>query len=163
MKGILKMKETFPLIPGSSGPIFFFLGLSVFFVSLVVLFGYLAYSSRHVRCQVSVDGLRVVGNFYGRRLPLEMLAPDGAKVLDLNRDTAYQMKWRTNGVGLPGYSAGWFTLRNGEKALVFLTDKRRVLYLPTRQGYAVLLSVMDPEGLLDALRRALNQAVDQSS
>ena len=29
---------------------------------------------------------------------------------------------RTMGTGLPGYRAGWFRLRNGEKALLYLTE-----------------------------------------
>ena len=152
------MKETFPLIPASSGPIWFFLGVSVVLVGMIILFGFFAFASRHVQCEVSTDGLRIVGDPYGRRLPLETLVLDGARVLDLSLDTGYRMKWRTNGAALPGYSSGWFKLHNGEKALVFLTDKRRVLYLPTQQGYAAMLSVADPEGLLSALQRASQQA-----
>ena len=148
------MKETFPLIPASSGPTWFFLGLSVFLVGLVALFGYFAYASRHTRCEVSPEGLRIAGGPYGRRIALEALRPDVAKVTDLKKDPLCGFKWRTNGVGLPGYSVGWFRLQNGEKALAFVTDSRRVLYLPTREGYSLLLSVENPDGLLEALRAA---------
>jgi hypothetical protein len=55
------------------------------------------------------------------------------------------------GTGLPGYQAGWFRLRNGEKALVYLTDRRRAVYVPTTAGYDVLLSPEDPDGFLRAL------------
>jgi hypothetical protein len=55
---------------------------------------------------------------------------------------------------LPGYSAGWFRLRNGEKALAFVTDRQRVLYFPTWKGYSILLSVAEPDAMLAALRRA---------
>lgn len=148
------MKETFPLIPASSGPTWIFLGLSVLLVGLLVLFGWFAYASRHTWCEVSPEGLRIAGDIYGRRIPLGDLRPEAAKVTDLKKDPACGFKWRTNGVGLPGYSAGWFRLQNGEKALAFVTDQRRVLYLPTRQGYSLLLSVENPEGLLAALRAA---------
>jgi len=148
------MKETFPLIPASSGPTWFFLGLSVLLVGLVVLFGCFAYASRHTRCEVSPEGLRIAGGLYGRRIPLEALRPDAAKVTDLKKDPACGIKWRTNGIGLPGYNAGWFRLQNGEKALAFVTDQRRVLYLPTREAYSLLLSVENPEGLLAAVRAA---------
>jgi crotonobetainyl-CoA:carnitine CoA-transferase CaiB-like acyl-CoA transferase len=59
---------------------------------------------------------------------------------------------RTNGVGLPGYRAGWFRLRNGEKALAFVTDVHRVTYLRTTDGYSVLLSVEQPQQFASALQ-----------
>ena len=37
---------------------------------------------------------------------------------------------------------------------MYLTDRRRVAYLPTAEGYALLLSVAEPERLIDALTRA---------
>jgi hypothetical protein len=35
--------------------------------------------------------------------------------------------------------AGWIRLKNDEKALVYLTGRTAVLYVPTRQGYSILL------------------------
>ena len=61
-------------------------------------------------------------------------------------------KWRTNGVGLPGYSIGWFRLRNREKALVFLTDRKHAIYIPTTEGYVVLISPQNPDAFVKALR-----------
>jgi hypothetical protein len=59
------------------------------------------------------------------------------------------------GTGLPGYQAGWFRLRNGEKALLDLTDRRRAVYIPTGAGYSLLLSPADPDGFLSRLRAVL--------
>ena len=56
------------------------------------------------------------------------------------------------GTGLPGYQAGWFRLRNGEKALLYLTDRARAVYIPTTAGYSLLLSPADPDGFLSQLR-----------
>jgi hypothetical protein len=148
------MKESFPIVPAGSGPAWLLLGLGVILLGLLALFGYMAYSSRHVQCEISERELRIAGDIYGRRIPIEALSLEGARAIDMSRDEAYRFKWRTNGTGLPGYSAGWFRLRNGEKALAFVTDRRRVLYLPTRKGYSLLLSVADPEAMLAALRRA---------
>ena len=36
---------------------------------------------------------------------------------------------------------GWFTLKNNEKALVFLTSPSKVVYLPTTEGFSLLLSI----------------------
>lgn len=73
--------------------------------------------------------------------------------MDLTESPNYRPVWRTNGAGLPGYGSGWFQLENGDKALIFVTDKRRVVYLPTREGYSLLLSVPEPEKFLEALRQ----------
>ena len=56
-----------------------------------------------------------------------------------------------------GHAACWFRLRNGEKALLYLTDRARVVYLPTRDGYSVLVSSHAPERLLSALRDAAGE------
>jgi hypothetical protein len=42
-------------------------------------------------------------------------------------------------------------LRNGEKALLYLTDRSRAVYVPTHDGYSVLLSPADPDAFLAAL------------
>ena len=65
--------------------------------------------------------------------------------MDLTESPNYRPVWRTNGAGLPGYGSGWFGLANGDQALIFVTDKRRVVYLPTREGYSLLLSVQEPD------------------
>jgi Bacterial PH domain len=59
---------------------------------------------------------------------------------------------RRVGTAMPGYLSGWFRLRDGEKALLYLTDRTRAVYVPTRSGYSVLLSVTEPERFLARLR-----------
>jgi len=147
------MKENFQIVPAGNALIWFSVGLGVFLLALLLLFVYIACSSRHVRCEVSGTQLRISGTLYGRSVPLDDLLPDRGRVLDLYRDREFELRWRTNGIGMPGYNAGWFKLRNKEKALVFVTDKRRILYLPTRQGYALLLSLEHPHELLESVRR----------
>jgi hypothetical protein len=148
------MKASFPIIPASNGPVWLFVCVSVFSLALIALFGYLTFSSRHVVFDVSSESLQIRGDLYGRRIPLSSLDLARAKPVDLTRDREYQLVARTNGSGLPGYSAGWFRMRKGEKCLAFVTDPHRVLYVPTRVGYSVVMSVHEPEALLDELRKA---------
>lgn len=137
--------QVFTIVPGSNGPYWMVAGIAVFLLLMVGLFAWFAYSSRNVRFEVSNEGLRIGGGMYGRTIPASSLVVDGAKVLDLRRDCDYQLRWRTNGAGLPGYQAGWFKLRNGEKSLCFVTDTSRIVYVPTTEGYSVLVSVARPE------------------
>jgi len=143
--------QIFTIVPASNGPIWLLVGISCLLLAMVVLFAWLAYSSRHAYFEVSSDGLRINSAMYGRTIPAASLVVDDARVIDLERDCDFGMRCRTNGAGLPGYQAGWFKLRNGEKSLCFVTDRKRVLYVPTRDGYSVMLSVERPEEFKAAL------------
>jgi hypothetical protein len=143
----------FPMIPAASKSLWFFAIVSLVLVGALMLMIWLAWSMRHAQFTVSEDGLRLQGDLYGRLIPLNSLKLDEAVVTNLKTDKDHQPKWRTMGTGLPGYSAGWFKLRNGEKALLFVTDNTRVARIPTTEGYSVMLSVSEPAVLIDALKQ----------
>ena len=124
-------------------------------VPLVLLAWYVIYAPRSVRFEISPEGLRIRGDlFYGRLISASDLMVSDARRIDFAAEPGFRPKLRTNGTGLPGYRAGWFKLQNGQKALLFLGDSQRVVYIPVRSGYSVLLSVPDSEGFLAALRGA---------
>jgi Bacterial PH domain len=147
------MKQVFDMIPPTGSGLSIFSG-GIFFLlaGALALFAYIIYSSWHIRFEVSPGVLKIRGGLYGRSVPLSDLVLDRARMLNLQEDTEYGLSWRTNGIGLPGYKAGWFKLKNGEKALVFITDPRRVAYVPTRRNFALMVSVASPAGFLDALK-----------
>ncbi len=60
-------------------------------------------------------------------------------------------------VGL--YSVGWFKLKDGSKALLALTSRRDVLYVPTTYGFVVLLSPSDPQRVLSELQAAQSRGL----
>jgi hypothetical protein len=143
----------FPMIPAASKSLWFFAIISLVLVGALVLMIWLAWSMRHATFTVSEDGLRLQGDLYGRLIPLKSLKLDEAVVTNLNTDKDHQPTRRTMGTGLPGYAAGWFNLRNGEKALLYVTDRTRVARLPTTEGYTVMFSVADPKALIEELNR----------
>jgi len=147
------MSEIFQMIPASSKPLWILGVIGVVLLVPLGLFAHIAYSSRNVRFEVSSEGLRICGGLYGRLIPSEALIIEETQSIDLRQSQEYRPTLRTNGVGLPGYQAGWFRLRAGEKALLFVTDPSRVLRLPTREGYTLLLSVDQPEALLQSVRK----------
>jgi hypothetical protein len=146
------MQEVFPIAPASGRSVLF--GL-VILAPVVLLLLYLTLAPRLVRFEVSREGLRIRGELYGRKIPGDQLVLGQAKPLDLNTDTTYRLSRRTNGIGMPGYKSGWFRLENGEKSLVFVTDQSRVAYIPTTEGFSVLLSVERPQEFLNRLRQAV--------
>ena len=145
------MKEVFPIVPATSGPLIVFGIVVLVLLSIIFFLGVFAYASRHVTFEVSTEGLAIRGDLYGRRIPAQSLLTHQARAVDLSAERDYALAWRTNGAGFPGYSSGWFRLANGDQTLVFVTDRRRVVYLPTREGYSLLLSVPETEKFLAAL------------
>jgi len=103
-----------------------------------------------VRLRVDADSLTVGGGFYRITLPLDRLSDGGAQA-DLAPH--YELGVRTNGIGMPGLRLGWFELRGGGKAFVAITDPDKVVRIPTRNGYTILVSTDDPDALLRRLRQ----------
>ncbi|MCC6444692.1 MAG: hypothetical protein IT210_14695 [Armatimonadetes bacterium] len=150
--------KVFPIIPGSAAPVWMLGGIISLMLLLAGLFAGFLYSVRHVTFELSGQGLRVRGDLYGRRVPLEALRSLEARRVNLESEAQYRPTLRTNGLGLPGYLSGWFRLKNGDKALLFLTDRTRAVYIPTARGYSLLLSVADPDGFLEALKQSAKRA-----
>jgi hypothetical protein len=113
----------------------------------------IAWSIGHPRVRV-VDGVLQVGRQPRLRAPAATLDVGRARVVDLDATRELQPTFRLMGTSLPGYRTGWFWLRDGSRAFLVVTDCKRVLVLPRREGGPVLLSLRDPEALLAALRHA---------
>jgi Bacterial PH domain len=147
------MTETFPIVPGDVRILW---ALVPAFVVLAAALGMLALSlagSRNARFEVSPVGLRLRGDLYGRFVPAADLRLDSARAVDLQAEPGLMPIRRTVGTAVGGYQSGWFRLRDGEKALLYITDRSRVAYVPTARGYAIMVSVPDPDAFLASLRR----------
>jgi hypothetical protein len=99
------------------------------------------------------DGMLVVkAALHTRRVPLAALAPERARIVDLDERTGLRPLLKTWGMALPGFHAGWFRQREGlRKVFCLLTDRRRVLWLPVSGGPDLMLSLERPQALLDAI------------
>lgn len=148
------MDQVFTIEPASTRPLWVLAVIAAFLLALLLLFGFFAYSSRNTRFEVTPLGLDIRGTLYGRSIAWADLDVEQARTVDLREASELQPTLRTNGVGLPGYQLGWFRLRRQGRGLLFLTDRSRVVALPTRAGYTILLSVHEPDAFLEALRRA---------
>ena len=146
--------QVFPIARGSSVTLWFIVGLLAFLaavpLSLVVISSW-PWSGRFL---VSTAGLKIEGSTYGREFAMPVLRVSEARRLSALDTPGYWPAWRTNGIGLPSYQAGWFQLNNQRKALVFVTDWSRSVIVPTEEGFLLLLSPDDPDSFLDALRAA---------
>ncbi|MFA5684772.1 MAG: hypothetical protein WCZ65_06875 [Lysobacteraceae bacterium] len=90
--------------------------------------------------------------WYRQRIAISDLDLAAARIVDLAERSEWRPLIRTNGIGLPGFHAGHFRLRSlRQRAFCVLTSTRRVLALPERGGRLLLLSLRQPQALLDAL------------
>jgi|SRR5215510_2146573 len=101
--------------------------------------------------EVSPDGLRIRGDIYGRLIPASQLIADSAQRVDISSG-AFRPVLRVGGTAVPGYRSGWFRLANGSRALLYVTDPRKVVLVPTTLGYSLLLSVAETDRFVAELR-----------
>jgi len=145
--------QVFPIIPAHAS-----VYLILIPILLVVFIGggvatYAAFASRHVKFEVSRDGVTIRGDMFGRFVPKDKMVLKSAHAADLTKETAIAPKWRSGGTGYPGYKAGWYRLADESKALVFITDPHSVVYIPTVDGSCLIMSVANPDEFLAALKR----------
>ena len=146
------METVYQIVPAGMRPLYLLLPIFLLLVGVMGLLGLTAYGSQRARFVLSDAGLDFRGDVYGRRVPWAALRVQEARVVDLSRQADLQPRSRRWGTGLPGYAAGWFRLRNGERALLYVTAWSRVLYIPTSAGYVLLLSPQHPDEMLADLR-----------
>lgn len=147
------MIEVFHIVPASGRALGIFAVILAFLLGMAALFGYFTHASRSARFELSGEGLHIRSALYGRMIPARALVAEEARLVDLDVEHELQPTRRTNGIGMPGYRAGWFNTRRRGRALLFVTDPRSVVYLPTRDGYGLLLSVRRPQEFIRTLQR----------
>ncbi|MEP6484973.1 MAG: PH domain-containing protein [Rudaea sp.] len=101
-----------------------------------------------VRAFVHDDELVLQTGVGTRRVALANLRSHGVEVIDLRRHEDLTPRLRLWGASMPGLTTGWLRLRNGEKSVCLLTDRRRVAYLRSEaDNLTLLLSLQNPETL----------------
>ena len=147
------MIESFTIVPAGSRGIWAIVALmAVVFLIVFTLLLATARGSSRSRFDLSDEGLRIHGDLYGQLIRRSSLKGGSARVVNLAIDTALAPKRRSMGTAVPGYRSGWFRLRNGREALVYLTDRSQAVHVPTTAGYDLLLSPQDPERFVERLR-----------
>ena len=106
------------------------------------------------KTSVKIDNglLTIKSLFFRKTVSVEDINVDGIRQLNLKEDTDYNILLRTFGIGLPNYCVGWMRLKNGNKALVYLKDKKNVVLIPTNK-YDILISSDDYAVIKDTLKK----------
>jgi hypothetical protein len=143
---MLTTQEVAPLMLG---------GLVVFLATLLMV--YTLRSSRHTTFELSREHLRIRGNVFGRTIPINLLVIAKARLIDLDKEPDYKPSGGSCAASVPGYQTGLFKLRNGLRVVMFVTEREKVVYIPTKKNYAVMMSPKHPERMLEALRGLAGQ------
>lgn len=97
------------------------------------------------------DGLEVGSGVYRVVVPYEKIVVHGVRGASRANEIP-QLKWRTNGIGLPGFALGWFRSTKG-RVFAVVADSRSAVYIPTTMGYDVMLTPKHEESFLVEVRR----------
>ena len=147
------MTDIFPIVPAQSRAVWWLVIIVVAVMALVTaIMVKTALGASKSRFEVSSAGLRIRGDLYGRMIPASVLRGGSARVVDLRIERDLAPVSRRAGTAMPGYRSGWFRLRNGEKALLYLTDPNRSVYIPTTAGYSILLTPQRAEEFVSRVR-----------
>jgi hypothetical protein len=121
-------------------------------VSGLLIFAFLVLDrSKHVRFVVEDGRLFVRGDIFCWRFPVSSMNLGPAITLDLTQWPEFKPRRKIIGTSMPSYQSGEFLLRNGRRAIVFLSDLRHVLCILMDNEKFLLLSCADPDGLLALL------------
>ena len=123
----------------------------------------LLHGTRRIDCEIEKGALLLRhGHCCKHRVSLTDLNLEHASITDLSFDPGNQPRKRLAEPGCNQRDSGWFQLRNGTRAIVFLGDPKNMVRIPTHSGYTLLLSVPEPSQLLDRLRVEVAHIAAQS-
>ena len=135
--------------PGGNGGIVLVASLALFVLTTLVL-GAALY--RH-RAQVERRTLRIATSFYTVALDASDLAAGIQEIVPGEAASVPRIGFRTNGQALPGYRSGWYRSAAGKHKLFAAVVGTPNLYIPTKRGFDVLLTVADPKLALDQISK----------
>jgi Bacterial PH domain len=106
---------------------------------------------RNPHAKLSADGLKIRVSFVNKTWPLSSMDRSAAKIVDLENSNELKPRWKLVGAAMPGLKSGWFKLKNGETAHIYLTTMHKIVYIPTHKG-SILLSLERPAEFLEHLK-----------
>ncbi len=97
------------------------------------------------------DTLQIKAAMYTHQVNIRDMDLEQAKVIDLQEKLQARPKWRSNGYSVPGgFHAGYYRGHQKQKMFCLITAPK-VLKLPLHDGDEVLLSLEQPQILLERL------------
>ncbi|GAB7079288.1 PH domain-containing protein [Megalodesulfovibrio paquesii] len=134
--------------------------MTLFFIGAMGFAWTTVRSLRHAEFQLADHELQVRCFPFSRTYPYTALDLQAALVTDTQTHPEFKPTSRKAGTALGTIKGGWYRLRNGDKALLYLTRGEEAVVIPTRNGHTLLLSPQDPTGFLERLRQRAGAVPD---
>lgn len=99
---------------------------------------------RRCRLETSHQGLSIYVGWYCDTIKWSQIDWSASGPLDVQQQTPKKARWRTNGIGIPGYKAGWFNLKDGRSAFLAITDTHLPQLLLVTTDHDIILSFENP-------------------
>ncbi len=109
-----------------------------------------------VAAKISNSTLSIGGGLYSKSIPISQLHLDKI-VKGANLNGQYSLSRRTNGIGMPGLSLGWFVRNDGKRVFAAVSQYDQVIIIPTTKGYDLYVSPDNPDEFVESLHKASQQ------
>jgi hypothetical protein len=108
--------------------------------------------------RIEGSGLDIRTTLYRRRIAWSDMDLAAARVIDIDEHPDNKPLLKSNGVSVPGFRSGWYRSRAFAKLFVATAGGTRLLWVPTKLGYTLLLQPRNPVALLEQLRQRAEAA-----
>lgn len=115
---------------------------------LILCFCYFYMTLSNSKIEINNNSLDMNLAFYGKTVSLNDIVIDN---VSFTNDDHY-LSYRTNGISLFGLNWGWFKLKNGRKALVFITGKGKTVFVPTKSNFDMIFSLENPSKFIETIK-----------
>jgi len=116
----------------------------------VLIFCLILWQISTTNIKLETATLVVGGGLYRVSVPMEQIDRSAVRQWSAE-DIGYKPRWRVNGIGMPGFSLGWFTSKQS-KIFAAVANRDNVVIIHTTAGYTILASPDDPQGFVDKIR-----------
>lgn len=146
------MSHVFEITQAPESVSWFFGGVLLLLLSIGAATAWIYVKSTNAAVRIEGQVLTLDAAFYGRSIPLSAIRLRDVRAVQVAEGMPLAPKRRTNGIGLPGFRLGWFRLGNGERALLAMNGGGQAVYVPTTEGYSLLVTLRRPVVFIEALR-----------
>lgn len=134
--------------------LFFGVSVTVLLIPILLIASFLYFwvGLTNSKLEVNDSALAFRTVFYSKTIDIDDIFLDKVRMLD-GKDEKNIPSFRTNGISFSGINWGWFKLKNGRRALVFVTDKEDSILIPTNLNFDVIISTSEPEKLINTIAK----------